>query len=69
MRTLALFPGISILISVYGLVFEPEDIAGQIQVMAELLPPPAFALIEGRVHSWSGRYSAMPVSASCSACC
>ena len=54
--TLALFPGISILISAYGLVFNREDILSQIAVLGELLPPPAFALIEGRVHELVGQY-------------
>ncbi len=54
--TLALFPGISILISVYGLVFNRDDILAQITVLGELLPPPAFSLIEGRVHDLIGQY-------------
>ena len=53
--TLALFPGISILISAYGLVFNPENVAAQLQVLAEILPPPAFALIEGRVNELVGQ--------------
>lgn len=54
--TLALFPAISILISVYGLVFNRDDILNQIAVLGELLPPPAFAVIEGRVHELVGQY-------------
>lgn len=53
--TLALFPGISILISAYGLVFNPKDVASQLQLLAEFLPQPAFALIEGRVQELVGQ--------------
>jgi membrane protein len=48
--TLALFPAISMLVSVYGLVFDPVSVEPQLQVLAGLLPPPAFALIDDRVH-------------------
>lgn len=48
--TMALFPAISMLISVYGLVFDPVSVAGQLDLLSGLLPPPAYSLIEGRVH-------------------
>ena len=48
--TLALFPAISMLISVYGLAFNVQSVEGQLQVLRELLPGPAFALIDERVH-------------------
>ena len=48
--TLALFPAISVLISVYGLAFNVQAVEEQLQVIGELLPPPAFALIYERVH-------------------
>ena len=48
--TLALFPAISTLISIYGLVFDREAVASQLQAVQEVLPPPAFSLIEARVH-------------------
>jgi len=48
--TVALFPAISILIFVYGLVFNRSQVEGQLHVMAELLPPPAYELISDRVH-------------------
>jgi membrane protein len=47
--TLALFPGISMLISIGGLVLDPLTAEQQLGVLSGLLPPPAFALIEGRV--------------------
>ncbi len=48
--TLALFPAISMLISIYGLVLDPATAEQQLTVLSGLLPPPAFALIEDRVH-------------------
>lgn len=49
--TLALFPGISILLSVYGLMFNPKDVAAQLAFLGEFLPPPAYTLIQGRVNA------------------
>lgn len=49
--TLALFPAITMLISVYGLVFDPTTVEPQLQVVRELLPPAAFSLIAERVHT------------------
>jgi len=48
--TLALFPAISLLISIYGLDFNPWNVESQLQAIRELLPPPAFELIAERVH-------------------
>ncbi len=48
--TLALFPAISMLISVYGLVLRPVTAERQLAVLAEIMPGPAFMLIEERVH-------------------
>jgi membrane protein len=48
--TLALFPTITTLISIYGLVFNRADIEPQLRYLHGLLPAPAFALIEDRVH-------------------
>jgi membrane protein len=47
--TLSLFPAISMLISVYGLVFDLNSVLPQLEVLRHLLPPPAFALIDDRV--------------------
>ena len=49
--TLALFPAISMLLFIYGLVFDPKTIEPQLQVVAELLPPSAYLLISDRIHS------------------
>ncbi len=48
--TLALFPGISMLLSLYGLVFDPVTVEPQLAVLRDLLPPPAWALIDERVR-------------------
>ena len=48
--TLALFPAISMLISVYGLAFNPDAVGAQLQVLQGLVPAPAFALINDRVR-------------------
>ena len=48
--TLALFPAISMLISMIGLVLDPATAEQQLNVLSELLPPPAFSLIADRVH-------------------
>lgn len=48
--TMALFPAISVLISVYGLAFNVVAVEQQLLVLRELLPAPAFTLITERVH-------------------
>jgi membrane protein len=47
--TLSLFPAISMLISVYGLLFDVKDVLPQLAVLRDLLPAPAYGLIEDRV--------------------
>ncbi len=49
--TLALFPAISMLISLYGLVFDPQTVEPQLDQLRLLLPPAAFTLIDQRVRS------------------
>jgi len=53
--TLALFPAISTLISVYGLIFNVQSVEQQLHVVRDLLPPPAFALIDERVRQLVGQ--------------
>ncbi len=48
--TLALFPAISMLVSVYGLVFDPQTVEPQMRVLKHLLPGPAYSLIADRIH-------------------
>ncbi len=49
--TLALFPAISTLVSLYGLAFDPSTVEPQLRVLRDLLPRPAFLLISERVHT------------------
>jgi membrane protein len=53
--TLALFPAISMLISVGGMIVDPVTAENQLTVLSGLLPPPAFGLIEDRVHQLVGQ--------------
>ena len=48
--TLALFPAISMLVSIYGLAFDPSTVGDQLKVLQDLLPPSAFHLIADRVN-------------------
>lgn len=48
--TLALFPLITMLISLYGLVFDPVTVEPQLEALRGLLPPSAYDLIAERVH-------------------
>src|SRR3954470_11587930 len=49
--TLALFPAINMMISLYGLIFDPASVESQLEVVRELMPPAAFAIIAERVHT------------------
>lgn len=48
--TLALFPAISTLISLYGLAFNPTEVESQLMVLRHLVPAPAYALVDDRVR-------------------
>lgn len=48
--TLALFPAITMLVFIYGLMFDPITVEPQLEVLRELLPPSAYQLITDRVH-------------------
>lgn len=48
--TLALFPAMSMLISLYGLVFNPRAVEAQVLVLRDLLPTNAYWLIADRLH-------------------
>ena len=48
--TLALFPAITMLISIYGLVLDPRTAEAQLAQFSGLLPPQAYELIADRVH-------------------
>jgi membrane protein len=66
--TLALFPGISMLVSLYGLLFDPVTVGPQLNLLRDLLPPEGFVLIARRVHALiSHRHTTLGVSAGLSA--
>lgn len=48
--TLALFPAMSMLISIYGLLLDPATVEPQLEVLRDLLPPTAWTLISERMH-------------------
>jgi membrane protein len=47
---LALFPGLSLVISVYGLVFDPKTVEPQLGVLDDLVPDSTLDLLKARVH-------------------
>jgi membrane protein len=49
--TLALFPTITMLISLYGLVFNPDTVQPQLHYLQQFMPPAAFSLISDRIES------------------
>ncbi|MBB3172479.1 membrane protein [Endobacter medicaginis] len=53
--TLALFPAISTLISLYGLVFDPATVEPQLRALQRLLPGVAYTMITDRVHELVSR--------------
>ena len=48
--TLALFPGLSVLLSLYGLAFKPDTVVNQLVILRDVLPPEAYLLIARRAH-------------------
>ena len=48
--TLALFPAMSMLISLYGLMYDPATVEPQLALLRDLLPPAAYGMIHDRVH-------------------
>ncbi len=49
--TLALFPTITMLISVYGLLYNPDTVQPQLQYLQTFMPPAVFSLISDRIQS------------------
>jgi membrane protein len=49
--TLALFPTITMLISLYGLVYNPDTVQPQLHYLQGFMPPAAFELISDRIDS------------------
>lgn len=48
--TLSLFPALSMLISIYGLVFAPATVEPQLAVLHSVLPSAVYTLIAQRIH-------------------
>ena len=48
--TLALFPAMSVLISLYGLLFDPATIEPQLAAVRDVLPAAVFQLVSQRLH-------------------
>ncbi|WBU64150.1 YihY/virulence factor BrkB family protein [Paracoccus aerodenitrificans] len=48
---LALFPAITALVSIFGLVADPEVIAEQMDNLSSVIPPAAFEIINGQVEA------------------
>jgi membrane protein len=49
--TLALFPTITMLISLYGLAYNPDTVQPQLAYLQSFMPPAAFELISDRIQS------------------
>ena len=56
--TLALFPAMSVLISLYGLLFDPATIEPQLAAVRDVLPAAVFELVAQRLHDLVTRPSA-----------
>ncbi len=48
--TLALFPALTTLIFLYGLMFDPATVEPQLATLREVLPPVVYTLISQRIH-------------------
>ncbi len=51
---LALFPALSILVSIYALVADPATAEQQLQAVQSVLPEAAYTMIAGRIHELAG---------------
>ena len=56
--TLALFPALSVLISLYGLLFDPKAIGTQLAAVQDVLPGAVFQLVSQRLHDLVSRPAA-----------
>ena len=48
---LALFPALAALVSIYGLVFDPNQVEQQIASLSSILPPESTAMISAELHT------------------
>lgn len=56
--TLAIFPAITTLISLYGLIFNPSSVEPQLIYLRHFMPPATFQLIAGRIQQVVSRGNA-----------
>jgi membrane protein len=56
--TLALFPAMSVLISLYGLLFDPTAIERQLAAIEDVLPAAVFQLVAQRLHDLASQPAA-----------
>lgn len=54
---LASFPALAVLVGLYGLFTEPADLASQLHMLAPVLPPGAFDMIETQLNDLTGKES------------
>jgi membrane protein len=47
---LALFPALSVAVSLYGLFADPATVAGQLEAVRDVLPPSTYELVATRIH-------------------
>jgi membrane protein len=52
---LALFPAISVLISLYGLILDPLTVETQLHPLRDVLPPAAYDMVAQRVHDLAAK--------------
>ena len=55
--TLALFPAITMLISIYGMVFDPVTVEPQLAYLRQIMPVAAYQLLSDRVQQLVGNHS------------
>lgn len=55
--TLALFPTVTMLISIYGMAFDPVTVEPQLAYLRQIMPPAAYQLLSDRVHELVSNHS------------
>jgi membrane protein len=64
---LALFPGITALVSIYGLVADPADIGEHLASLSGAIPSDAISIISGQLHFLASQDEKAPASRSSAA--
>lgn len=54
---LAIFPAMAVLVSIYGLAFDPEDVRRQLASLMTMMPAQAAQIIQDQVQAFVGRAS------------